>query len=127
MKNVSWADFYDQFRKVIIRYIRTGYNINVMRQSAYLVVNQIMVNIFASLFNSITAGLASDSIMGFVFQLIRTGVSLVCYLVIRCSTGGFLFLRFFFSVVVSHPMDLQVSRYVVSYESSYLTHHRPYS
>ena len=28
---VGWTDFSDQFRKVIIRYKRTGYDFNVMR------------------------------------------------------------------------------------------------
>ena len=28
------ADFSDQFRKNIMRYIRIGYNLNIMRQSA---------------------------------------------------------------------------------------------
>ena len=37
--------------KIIIRHKRAGYNINVMRQTACVVVNPIMVNNFASLFN----------------------------------------------------------------------------
>ena len=41
----------DQFRKIIVRYKRIGYNINIMRQSASLVFNPITVNNFASLFN----------------------------------------------------------------------------
>ena len=39
-KNVGRADFSDQFRKIIVRYKRIGYNINIMRQSACLVFNQ---------------------------------------------------------------------------------------
>ena len=31
--------FSDQFRKIIMRYKRIGYNLNVMRQSACLVIN----------------------------------------------------------------------------------------
>ena len=42
---------FDQFRKIIVRYKRIGYNINIMRQSACLVLNPITVNNFASLFN----------------------------------------------------------------------------
>ena len=38
---ISWADFSDLFRNIIIRYKRIGYNVNVMRQFAYLVVNSI--------------------------------------------------------------------------------------
>ena len=37
------TDFSDQFRNIIIRYKRIGYNLNVMRQSACLVINPITV------------------------------------------------------------------------------------
>ena len=49
-------DFSTQFRKVILRYKKIGYNINVIRQTACMVVNPITVNNFASLFNCTTAG-----------------------------------------------------------------------
>ena len=62
-KNVSRADFSDQFRKVIMHYKR-GYDINVMRQSVFLVINQNTVDNFASLFNCTPVGRASDSTMG---------------------------------------------------------------
>ena len=39
------TDFSDQFRKIIMRYKRIGYNLNVMRQSACLVINPITVDI----------------------------------------------------------------------------------
>ena len=45
------TDFSDQFRKSIMRYKRIGYNVNVMRQSACLVINQITVDRYAALFN----------------------------------------------------------------------------
>ena len=45
------ADFSEQFKKIIVRYKRIGYNINIMRQSACLVFNPITVINFASLFN----------------------------------------------------------------------------
>ena len=48
------TDFSYQFRKVIVRYKRIGYDLNVMRQSACLVINPIMVDNFAALFNSTT-------------------------------------------------------------------------
>ena len=57
------TDFSDQFRKVIIRYKRIGYNLNAMRQSACLVINPIMVDNFAVLFNCTPMGWASDSVM----------------------------------------------------------------
>ena len=62
-KIVGRADFSDQFRKIIVRYKRIGYNINIMRQSACLVFNPITVNNFASLFNCTPMSRASDSMM----------------------------------------------------------------
>ena len=62
-KIVGRVDFSDQFRKIIVRYKRIGYNINIMRQSACLVFNPITVNNFASLFNRTPVGRASDSMM----------------------------------------------------------------
>ena len=40
------TDFSDQFRKIIIRHKRIGYDLNVMRQSACLVINPITVDNF---------------------------------------------------------------------------------
>ena len=44
------TDFFDQFRKIIMRFKRIGYNLNVMRQSACLVINPITVDGYAALF-----------------------------------------------------------------------------
>ena len=60
---VGMTDFSDQFGKIIVRYKRIGYNINIMRQSACLVFNPITVNNFASLYNCTPVGRASDSMM----------------------------------------------------------------
>ena len=51
-----------QFRvqKNHIRYRRIGYNLKVMRQSACLVVNPIMVDNYAAFFNCTPVGQASD-------------------------------------------------------------------
>ena len=57
------TDFSDQFRKIIMRYKRIGYNLNVMRESACLVINQITVGGFAALFNCTPVDRASDSMM----------------------------------------------------------------
>ena len=59
------TDFSDQFRKNtrIMRYKRIGYNLNVMRQSACLVINPITVDGYAALFNCTPVDRASDSIM----------------------------------------------------------------
>ena len=56
-------DFSFQFRKIITRYRRIGYNLNVMRQSACLVFNSIMVDNYAAFFNCTPVGRASDSMM----------------------------------------------------------------
>ena len=50
-KIMGRTDFSDQSRKIIIRHKRIGYDLNVMRQSACLVMNIIAVDNFAALFN----------------------------------------------------------------------------
>ena len=51
--NLCRTDFSDQFRKIVIhvRRKRIGYDLNVMRQSACLVIYSITVDNFAALFN----------------------------------------------------------------------------
>ena len=56
-KIVGRNDFSDQFRKIFIHYKRIGNNMNVMRQTACLVVNPITVNNIADLFNGTPVGL----------------------------------------------------------------------
>ena len=50
-KIVGSNNFSAQFIKIISYYKKIGYNINVLRQTACLVVNTIMVGNFAFLFN----------------------------------------------------------------------------
>ena len=57
------TDFSDQFRKIIIRHTRIGYDLNVMRQSACLVINRMTVDNFVALFNCTPVDRASDSMM----------------------------------------------------------------
>ena len=57
---IGKIDFPYHFKKIIVRYKKIGYNINVMRQTACLVVNPIKVNSFAYLFNCTTVGRTSD-------------------------------------------------------------------
>ena len=52
-----------QFIKIISHYKKIGYNINVLQQTACLVVNPIMVGNFAFLFNCTPVGRISDSVM----------------------------------------------------------------
>ena len=58
------TDFSDQFRKIIIRHKRIGYDLNVMRQSACLVINPITVDYFTALFNCTPVDRASNSYDG---------------------------------------------------------------
>ena len=52
----------DQFKKFIKRYIKVGYSLDVMQQSACLVLNPITVSSYGSLFHCTTVGQASGSI-----------------------------------------------------------------
>ena len=60
---VGKPNFSDQFKKIVKRYIRVGYNLDIMRQSACLVLNPITVHSYGFLFNCTTVGQASDSMM----------------------------------------------------------------
>ena len=48
-KIVGRADFSDQFKKIIIRYKRIGYNINIMRQSAVCLTQSRLITLLPSL------------------------------------------------------------------------------
>ena len=52
-----------QFIKINSHYKKIGYNINILQQSACLVVNPIPVGNFPFLFNCTPAGRTSDSMM----------------------------------------------------------------
>ena len=56
-------NFSAQFIKIISHYKKIGYNINVLQQTACLVVNPITVGNFAFLFNCTLVGRTSDSMM----------------------------------------------------------------
>ena len=62
-KIVGSNNFSAQFIKMISRYKKIGYNINVLQQTACLVVNPITVGNFAFLFNCTPMGRTSDSMM----------------------------------------------------------------
>ena len=49
-------NFSDQFKKIVKRYKMVGYNLDIMRQSAYLVLNPITVYSYGFLFNCTTVG-----------------------------------------------------------------------
>ena len=56
---IGYYDFPYHFKKIIVRYKMVGYNIDILRQTACLVVNSIKVNSFAYLFNCTTVGRSS--------------------------------------------------------------------
>ena len=58
---VGKPNFSDQMKKIVKRYIRVGYNLDIMRQSACLVLNPITVYSYDFLFYCTTVGQASDS------------------------------------------------------------------
>ena len=60
-KIVGKSNFSEQFRKLINRYKRIGYSLDIMWQNACLVYNPIIIDGSASLFNCTTADRASDS------------------------------------------------------------------
>ena len=63
LKIVGSNNFSAQFIKIISHYKKIGYNINVLQQTACLVVNPITVGNFAFLFNCTPVGRTSDSMM----------------------------------------------------------------
>ena len=62
-KIVGSNNFSAQVIKIISHYKKIGYNINVLQQTACLVVNPITVGNFAFLFNCTPVGRTSDSII----------------------------------------------------------------
>ena len=57
--------------KIISHYQKIGYNINVLQQTACLVVNPITVGNFTFLFNCMLVGRTSDSMMVWTYLLMR--------------------------------------------------------
>ena len=60
LKIIGKYDFPYHFKKINVRYKKIGYNIDVLRQTAFLVVNPIKVNKFAYFFDCTTVGRGSD-------------------------------------------------------------------
>ena len=128
-KIVGGADFSDQFRKIIVRYKRVGYCMNIMRRSACLVFGPVAVGGFASLFGCTPVGRASDSMVaptwGCLFWLVWAGAFLsvawpaaVRLLVFFCSGVPV--------VLFGAPGVSGCRSQHVSVESSSLLHHGVY-
>ena len=60
IKIIGKNDFSYHCKKINVRYKKIGFNIDILRQTACLLVNQIKINSFAYLFNFTTVGRASD-------------------------------------------------------------------
>ena len=69
-KIVGSNNFSAQFIKTISHYKKIGYNINVLQQTACLVVHPITVGNFAFLFNFTQVGRTFDSMMVMTYRLI---------------------------------------------------------
>ena len=63
-KIVGKSNFLEQYRKLNNRYKRIDYSLDIMRQTACLVINPIIVDGYTSLFNCMTAVRSSDSMTG---------------------------------------------------------------
>ena len=62
LKKIAGSNnFSAQFNNIISHYKKIGYNINLLQQTACLVVNPITVDNFAFLFNYTPVGRTSDS------------------------------------------------------------------
>ena len=79
-----------------MRYKRIGYNVDVLRQSACLVVNQITVNNFAVLFNCMPLDRGSDSMIAPIYLF--GWLDFCHYLADRGPSGGLLLLQCFSGV-----------------------------
>ena len=62
-KIIGKNDFSCHFENINVRYKKTGYNIDVLRQTACLIVDPINVHSFVYLFNCTTVGRATDRMM----------------------------------------------------------------
>ena len=84
-KIVSSNNFSAQFVKIISHYKKIGYNINVLQQTACLVVKPITVSNFAFLLNCTPVGRTSDSMMVPTFCLLLLqlweSVIVLCFVV----------------------------------------------
>ena len=61
-KIIGNPNFSDLFKRIVNRFKRTGYTLDIMRQTACLVFSPIMVEGYAALFSCTAVVLASDSV-----------------------------------------------------------------
>ena len=94
-----------KLEKVIIGYICIGYNLNVMRQTACLAINQITVNNFAVLFNCTLVVRASGSMMPSTIHLKISLVWTGAVSSVAWSTGAQLLILFCFRYSVIYLLN----------------------
>ena len=70
-KSVGTNNFSVQFIKIIFHYKKIGHNINVVQQTAFLVVNPITIGNFAFLYNCTLVGRSSDSMTVQTYLVMR--------------------------------------------------------
>ena len=82
--------FSDQFRKIIMRNKRIGFNLNVMQQSACLIINPITVDGYAALLNCTPVDRAF-SLLGPELSSVAwsTGTQLIIFICFRFSVVSF--------------------------------------
>ena len=87
-KNVGKSNFSEQFRKLINRYKRIGYSLDIMRQTACLVVNPIIVDGYASLFYCTTLWFILRGDLLYVFPCVILFLCFSVLLVLRLPRLG---------------------------------------
>ena len=68
---VGKPNFSDQLKKIVKRYIRVGYNLHIMLESACLVLNQITVYSYGFLFNCTTVGQALLNLSSWCLMMVE--------------------------------------------------------
>ena len=127
-KIVGNPEFSDNFCRIVICYKRKGYNIDVIKQSPCLAVNQIMVDHFANLFNCTPFRRYDGPDLLFISWSGLIRAHLIVFFFFVCLFFFFFVFVFCSSIVmlfaklgISHfPM----SQCVVSVKSSCLLHYR---
>ena len=119
-KIVRRNDLSDQFRKIIIRYKTTGYSMNVMRRTACLAVNSVMVGNFTALFNYMPVGRAADLMMApaYSFQLSWLGLDALSLVgPTEVHLLDLLLQRFSVDLAVEYSSMLKLDLYVCCFDS----------
>ena len=78
-----WKNILEQFRKLYNRYKRIGYSLDIMRQTACLVINPVIVDGYALLFNFHDGGSGLRLNDGLFIKLFPVGESLTICLWLR--------------------------------------------